>query len=57
MHIADDEVSFVTFDAATAGVAELAAQRAGPDPLRVVKADVSNPDLPNQPPHQQEDKP
>jgi hypothetical protein len=57
MHIADDEVSFVTFDAATAGVAELAAQRAGPDPLRVVKADVSNPDLPNQPPHQREDKP
>ena len=57
LHIPDDEVSFVTFDAATAGVAELVAQRAGLDPLRVVRAVVSDPDLPNQPPHQQEHKP
>ena len=53
LHIPDDEVSFITFDAATAGIAELAAERAGLDPLRVVVAVVSDPDLPNQPPQQE----
>jgi hypothetical protein len=53
LHIPDDEVSFITFEAATAGVAELAAQRAGLDPLRVATAVVSDPDRPNQPPQQE----
>jgi hypothetical protein len=48
LHTPDDEVCFVTFDAATAGVAELAAHRAGLDPVPVVNAVVSDPDLPTQ---------
>jgi hypothetical protein len=54
LHVPDDEVSFITFDAATTGIAELAAKRAGLDPLRVITAVVSDPDLPNQPPQQED---
>jgi hypothetical protein len=46
LYVPDDEVCFMTFDAATAGIAELAAQRAGLDPLRVVRAVGSDPDFP-----------
>lgn len=54
LHIPEDEACLLTFEAATAGVAELTAQRAGLDPLRVVRAVASEPDLPNEQLQQQE---
>ena len=38
IHIPEDEICFYIFDAPSARVAALAAQRAGLDPLRVVEA-------------------
>lgn len=49
LHVPDDEICFITFDAATAGLAELAAQRAGLEPLRIVKAVTSDLHLTNTP--------
>jgi hypothetical protein len=49
LHIPDDEACLLTVDAATAGIAELAARRAGLDPLRVVRADWSDLDAARQP--------
>jgi hypothetical protein len=38
IHVPEDEICFFTFDAASGPVAELVAQRAGLEPLRVVEA-------------------
>lgn len=37
-HVPEDELCFFTFEAASSGLAVLAAQRAGLEPLRVVEA-------------------
>jgi hypothetical protein len=38
IHVLEDEICFFTFDAASGQEAELVAQRAGLEPLRVVEA-------------------
>ena len=38
IHVPEDELCFFTFEAASSSVAALAAQQAGLEPLRVVKA-------------------
>jgi hypothetical protein len=38
IHVPEDEICFFVFDAPSARVAALAAQRAGLDPIRVVEA-------------------
>jgi hypothetical protein len=38
IHVPEDEICFFTFDAASGREAELVAQRAGLEPLRVVEA-------------------
>jgi hypothetical protein len=38
IHVPEDEICFYVFDAPSAREAELAAQRAGLDPIRVVEA-------------------
>ena len=42
IHIPEDEICFFIFDAASGSEAALAAQRAGLEPFRVVKATVSS---------------
>ena len=38
IHVPEDELCFFTFEASSSGLAVLAAQRAGLEPLRVVEA-------------------
>lgn len=53
LDIPDDELCFVSFDTATAELAELAARRAGIDPLRVVRAISSAQAGSHQPPNKE----
>ena len=41
IHVPEDEICFFTFEAASGHEAAVVAQRAGLDPLRVVRADSS----------------